>query len=183
MGPFMLTDLIGQDINVATTRSVWNRLNNPSRLAPSTKQESLVERGNLGRKTGCGAYAHDDKDNIVPAVFIEAQELEISDHLTTAINDFCLEASNTSGSMLEKYIFARVLCGIMNEAMWSCTEGVASVSDIDTAMKLGTNYPQGPLEWAEKIGIDKVQQLLAALNETVSDDRFASPPFGTVSAS
>ena len=70
MGPFMLTDLIGQDINVATTRSVWDRLGNPSRLAPSAKQESLVERGNFGRKSGCGAYAHDDKDNMVPAVLL-----------------------------------------------------------------------------------------------------------------
>jgi len=181
MGPFMLTDLIGQDINVATTRSVWQRLGNPSRLAPSAKQESLVEHGNLGRKTGCGAYAHDDKNNVVPALIMDCQEVEISDELTAAINDFCLEASCTSGSMLEKYIFARVLGGIMNEAMWAVTEGVANQEDIDTAMKLGTNYPQGPLEWAENIGIEKVQHLLCALNETVSDNRFASPPFGTVS--
>ena len=85
--------------------------------------------------------------------------------------------------MLEKYIFARVLGGIINEAMWAVTEEVASQKDIDTAMKLGTNYPHGPLEWAGKIGLKKVQQLLAALNETVADNRFASPPFGTVSVS
>ena len=66
--------------------------------------------------------------------------------------------------------------------MWAVTEGVANAKDIDTAMKLGTNYPQGPLEWAENIGINKVQRLLCALNETVADNRFASPPFGTVSA-
>ena len=83
--------------------------------------------------------------------------------------------------MLEKYIFARVLGGIMNEAMWAVSEGVASEKDIDTAMKLGTNYPQGPLAWEQKIGIKKVQRLLAALNETVADNRFSSPPYGTVS--
>ena len=182
MGPFMLTDLIGQDVNVATTRSVWQRLGNPSRLAPSAKQESLVEHGNLGRKTGCGAYAHDDRNNIVPAIIMESQEVEIPDELASAINAFCLEASCTGGTMLEKYIFARVLGGIMNEAMWAVTEGVASAKDIDTAMKMGTNYPQGPLEWADKIGVEKVQRLLSALNETVADDRFASPPFGAVSA-
>ena len=182
MGPFMLTDLIGQDINVATTRSVWNRLRKPSRLAPSAKQESLVERGNLGRKTGCGAYAHDDKDNIVPAIIMEKEDLEISEDLSSAISAFCLEASCKAGSTLEKYIFARVLGGIINEAMWAVTQEVASQKDIDTAMKLGTNYPYGPLEWAEKIGLEKVQHLLTALNETVADDRFASPPFGTVSA-
>ena len=61
-------------------------------------------------------------------------------------------------------------------------EGVATQKDINTAMKMGTNYPQGPLEWAEKVGLEKVQRLLATLNETVSDDRFAAPPFGAVSA-
>ncbi len=182
MGPFMLTDLIGQDINVATTRSVWERLGEPNRLAPSEKQESLVEKGRFGRKSGCGAYAHDDKDNIIAAIFIETQELEVSERLEKAINDFCLEATCISGSLVEKYIFSRVLGGIMNEAMWAVTDKVASAKDIDIAMTLGTNYPLGPFEWIDKIGIDNVQNLLAALNETVADDRFASPPFGTVSA-
>ena len=180
MGPFLLTDLIGQDINVATTQSVWERLDRPSRLAPSDKQISLVERGNLGRKTGCGAYAHDDKDNRVPAIVMETEDLELSKHLEEAVNDFCLEATCISGSMLERYIFARVLVGIINEALWAVAEGVSSPKDIDTAMKLGTNYPKGPIEWADKIGIEKVHTLLNALNETVSDNRFASPPFETV---
>jgi len=183
MGPFMLTDLIGQDINVATTRSIWERLGKPTRLAPSAKQETLVEKGHLGRKTGCGAYAHDDKDTVVPAILIETQELEISAELERVIHDFCLEASCISGSLVEKYIFARVLCGVINEAMWAVTDGVASAQDIDTAMKLGTNYPYGPIEWAHRIGLDRVQHLLEALNETVSDNRFSSPPFGAVSAS
>lgn len=183
MGPFMLTDLIGQDINVATTRSVWERLGKPTRLAPNDLQESLVSKGHLGRKTGCGAYAHDDKDNQVPAILIDIKDLDISDRLEQAINDFCLEASCISGSMVEKYIFSRVLVGIINEAMWAVTENVASARDIDTAMKLGTNYLYGPLEWADKIGIEKVQYLLEALNKTVSDNRFSSPPYGTVSAS
>ena len=177
MGPFILTDLIGQDVNVATTRSVWDRLGRPSRLAPSEMQESLIVNEYLGKKTGRGAYAHDDKDNVVPAIVIEIQKPELSDQLKNAINTFCLEATCTSGSMLEKYIFSRVLIGIINEAMWAEKDGVASAEDIDTALKLGTNYPKGPFEWVEQIGLGNVQDLLLALNETVSDDRFSSPPF------
>ena len=182
MGPFLLTDLIGQDVNVATTRSVWERLDKPSRLAPSQLQESLVAKGQLGKKSGCGAYAHDDKNNRAPAIVMESQELELSERLTEAINAFCLEATCTSGSMLEKYIFSRVLIGIINEAMWAEKDGVASAEDIDTALKLGTNYPKGPFEWTEQIGMDRVQELLVSLNETVSDDRFSSPPYDPVSA-
>jgi 3-hydroxybutyryl-CoA dehydrogenase len=182
IGPFLLMDMIGHDVSVASTRSIWERLGRPNRLAPSNKQESLVARGNLGRKTGCGAYAHDDKDNRVPAILIEKQELEISDRLVEAINAFCLEATCLSGSTLEKYIFTRVLGSIINEAMWTMTEGVANAHDIDTAMQLGMNFPRGPLAWAAKIGIENVHNLLAGLNETVTDNRFTAPPFGTVSA-
>ncbi len=182
IGPFLLMDMIGQDVCVTSTRSIWERLGRPNRLAPSIKQESLIARGNLGRKTGCGAYAHDDKDNRVPAILIESQELEIADRLADAINAFCLEATCLSGSTLEKYIFARVLGGIINEAMWAITEGVANAQDIDTAMKLGMNFPMGPIEWSQQIGLDTVQNLLACFNETVADDRFLAPPFGTVSA-
>jgi 3-hydroxybutyryl-CoA dehydrogenase len=182
IGPFMLTDMIGHDISVASTRSIWERLGRPNRLAPSKKQESLIARGNLGRKTGCGAYAHDDRDNLVPAIIIETHELELSNQLEEAINSFCLEATCISGSMLEKYIFSRVLVGIINEAMWAITEGVASGKDIDTAMKLGMNFPMGPIEWSQKIGVDNVNALLAGLNETVGDNRFSTPPFGAVSA-
>ncbi|MBC8308966.1 MAG: 3-hydroxybutyryl-CoA dehydrogenase [Planctomycetes bacterium] len=182
IGPFLLTDMIGQDISVASTRSIWERLGRPNRLAPIKKQESLIARGNLGRKTGCGAYAHDDRDNRVPAVIIETQELELSNQLEEAINTFCLEATCISGSMLEKYIFSRVLVGIINEAMWAITEGVASAKDVDTAMKLGMNFPLGPIEWSQRIGLNNVHALLTSLNKTVVDNRFLAPPFDTVSA-
>ena len=51
MGPLELTDLIGQDINAATTHSVWEQLGKPSRLVPSKMQISLVKEGRLGLKT------------------------------------------------------------------------------------------------------------------------------------
>ncbi len=176
MGPFMLTDLIGQDINVATTQSVWERLDKPSRLAPSHLQTSLVEKNHLGKKTGRGAYAHDDNGNATPAIIQDSCELELSDVLSNAINSFCLEATCTSGTPLAKYIFSRVLVSIINEALWAKSEGVASEQDIDTAMKLGTNYPNGPFEWTERIGMEKVLELLVALNQTVDDGRFEAPP-------
>ena len=183
MGPFMLTDLIGQDINVATTNSVWVRLDRPSRLAPSPLQASLVEHHHLGKKSGRGAYAHDGEGNATPAIILERNELEISDELTNAINAFCLEATRTSGSQLAKYIFSRVLISIINEALWAKSEGVASEQDIDTAMKLGTNYPKGPFEWAVQVGMDKVLELLDEFNKTVNDGRFTAPPSTTLATS
>ncbi len=56
-------------------------------------------------------------------------------------------------------IGARVLASIINEALLLKEEGAANQTDIDLAMKLGTNYPKGPFEWAEQIGWDEIHQL------------------------
>jgi 3-hydroxybutyryl-CoA dehydrogenase len=69
---------------------------------------------------------------------------------------------------------ARAVAMIINEAFFGLGEGISSKEDIDIAMKLGTNYPFGPFEWAYKIGLDKVINLLTVLNET--DDRYAPAP-------
>ena len=61
---------------------------------------------------------------------------------------------------------ARVLASIINEAYLLHSEGSASRSDIDQAMKLGTNYPMGPFEWSEQIGPEAVHALLKRLSET-----------------
>jgi len=56
MGPFRLMDLIGNDINLAVTQSIYEAMNQEPRLAPSTLQEAKVAAGDLGRKTGKGYY-------------------------------------------------------------------------------------------------------------------------------
>ncbi len=63
------------------------------------------------------------------------------------------------------FLSARVLAAIINEAYLSLEEGVSSREDIDTAMKLGTNYPMGPFEWSEKIGKSRIYVLLNEMAE------------------
>ena len=63
------------------------------------------------------------------------------------------------------FITPRVICMIINEAYFALAEGVSTKSDIDTAMKLGTAYPYGPFEWAEKIGLKKIHLLLSRLSK------------------
>ena len=61
------------------------------------------------------------------------------------------------------FITPRVISMIINEAFIALKEGVSTKEEIDVAMKLGTNYPYGPFEWAEKIGIDRIKALLEKL--------------------
>jgi 3-hydroxybutyryl-CoA dehydrogenase len=60
-------------------------------------------------------------------------------------------------------ISARILATIINEAWFTKEEEVSSEEDIDTAMRLGTNYPMGPFEWGERIGLENIAGLLAVL--------------------
>jgi 3-hydroxybutyryl-CoA dehydrogenase len=64
------------------------------------------------------------------------------------------------------FISARVLGMIINEAYFALEEEVSSKEEIDTAMKLGTNYPYGPFEWGNKVGLKNVYDLLFALAQT-----------------
>ncbi|MCE2894933.1 MAG: 3-hydroxyacyl-CoA dehydrogenase family protein [Flammeovirgaceae bacterium] len=70
----------------------------------------------------------------------------------------------------------RVICMIINEAFYTVQEGTASKKDIDIAMKLGTNYPLGPFEWAKKIGIENVYLVLDSVYKDTKDERYKICP-------
>jgi 3-hydroxybutyryl-CoA dehydrogenase len=73
-------------------------------------------------------------------------------------------------------VFPRILSLIINEAAFAITEGTASVEAIDIAMKKGTNYPLGPLEWAEIIGLDDVYAVLLGLHKQFGEERYRPAP-------
>lgn len=66
----------------------------------------------------------------------------------------------------------RVVCMIINEAYMAAEEGTASREDINIAMKLGTNYPKGPFEWCEEIGIRRVYGVLYAVYKATGNERY-----------
>lgn len=69
------------------------------------------------------------------------------------------------------FISARIIAMVINEAYFALSENVGTKQAINTAMRLGTNYPYGPFEWAEMIGINKIYALLQKLSAT--DKRYA----------
>lgn len=68
----------------------------------------------------------------------------------------------------------RVLAMIINEAYFTWSAGVSSKAEIDTAMKLGTGYPYGPFEWADKIGLEPIARLLLKLS--AAEERYSPAP-------
>ena len=69
------------------------------------------------------------------------------------------------------FISARIIAMIINEAYYALEENVSSKEQIDIALKLGTNYPYGPFEWSEKIGLENIYQLLKNLSH--QDKRYS----------
>lgn len=70
----------------------------------------------------------------------------------------------------------RIVFMIINEAFYTLQEGTAEKSAIDTAMKLGTNYPVGPFEWCEKAGLENVYLTLEALYQDTHEERYKICP-------
>ncbi len=73
-------------------------------------------------------------------------------------------------------VMPRILCMLINEAYFAVTESVAMPQDIDSAMKLGTNYPSGPIEWSDRIGVGNVAAVLDALHAELGEDRYRLAP-------
>jgi len=74
------------------------------------------------------------------------------------------------------FIVNRILIPMLNEAVFVLEGGLASAEDIDTAMKLGTNQPMGPLQLADFIGLDTVLAICEVLHGELGDDKYRPAP-------
>lgn len=108
--------------------------------------------------------------------FLQHTTWEVAGHVSekekeilAALNKTIIECADEPG-----FIAARIIAMIINEAYFAKGENVSTEAEIDIAMKLGTNYPYGPFEWAEKIGIQQVYELLLQLAK--QDARYQPSP-------
>lgn len=74
------------------------------------------------------------------------------------------------------FISNRILCPMINEAVFALYEGVGSVDAIDTVMKLGMNHPMGPLALADLVGLDVVLFVMEVLHRDLGEDKYRPCP-------
>ncbi len=292
MGPLELTDLVGQDVNLAVSRSVWEQTFHDPRYAPSTLQQELVAAGRLGRKSGRGIYRYEadaadaaaaprpDPDRtpsttsarpapaavldiggfVVLAGLVERMRsagvgvrsvprgeepsyrgrhagasdtdpaklpealpggglllpsggrlvetegetatarsigaphilidwaLDITETTRVAVAACAgcprqvldeaiglLQAAGLAVSVIEDVpglVVARTVAMLVNEATDLVARGTARASDVDTAMRLGTSYPLGPLAWGERLSATRVTAVLDALHAGTPTGRY-----------
>ena len=274
MGPFELMDLIGHDVNLAVTRSVFDAYFGDPRFTPSLIQQALVDGGRLGRKSGRGFFDYaegaaapavsnepaaalpatiavrtgsasgqilatrlqaagiafreeggiaddtcllraDDArvyltdgrsatqcaaDSAWPATVMAdlALDLATARRIALAPSDMCSgEAFQAAVGVFQAAGFAvsrfadvpglavmRTVAMLANEAADAVNQGVCNAAAADTAMRLGVNYPRGPLAWADQVGPRHILAVLDNLARLYGEDRYrASPLLRRVAAS
>lgn len=266
MGPFELADIVGQDVNLAVSRSVWEQTFHDPRYAPTGSQQRLVDAGRLGRKTGRGVFRYGDdvptEDGSRPPVppaprhrpppwvryregwsvmapllerissagvqiqpiggdgpdcaddiglllpsggrLVETSGLRALDiGQDVVVLDWAFDPARTrrvaiapaptcpgrtvgeacgllQAAGLEVtvvgdtagVIVARTVAMLVNEAADLVARGEASGPDVDTAMRLGTGYPLGPLEWGDQLGAACVAEVIEGLHAAVPTGRY-----------
>jgi len=180
MGPFELIDLIGLDVNLSVARSFYAQGGEPERWRPSKIQAELVGEGRLGRKSGCGFYDYSDPPNpssTVPSHQRARQGDSGAGEITLGLSELAKidPAAPT--------ILPRLVAQIANEAAFALEEEIGSPADMDTAMRLGFNWPRGPLELTELIGADRAVALLEELREEYGDAYRPAPRLIAAAAS
>ncbi len=74
------------------------------------------------------------------------------------------------------FVVNRILCPMINEAIFAYSESVASAEDIDRAMVLGANHPIGPLALADMVGLDTLLHVLDGLHQELGEDKYRPAP-------
>jgi len=113
----------------------------------------------------------------VPLVEL-VKALDTSNETVAKVKEFAARLGKTAIEVYEYpgYVTTRAIVPLLNEAMYILLEGIATAKDIDTAMKLGYNFQNGPLEMADMMGLDEVLAWMDTLWKTLGEPRYRACP-------
>lgn len=140
MGAFELADYTGIDVIVLASKSIKER--DPNTPPVCSQFQRLYEKGNYGLKSGKGFYEYRGGVYERPSIPREAGE---------------------------KVDLVELMAPAINSAAWIVRNGVASLDDVETGVKLGLGWPKGVFQYADELGLDKVAAALTKAAERYGD--------------
>jgi len=108
---------------------------------------------------------------IIKGLATSVETLQVTLELCKVMGKEAVEANDAPG-----FISNRILCPMINEAIFALQEGVGTKEAIDTVMKLGMNHPMGPLTLADLIGLDVVLFIMEVLQRDLGEDKYRPAP-------
>ncbi|TAK00406.1 MAG: hypothetical protein EPO39_15720 [Candidatus Manganitrophaceae bacterium] len=157
MGPFILSDMIGIDVAVKVADILFDAYG--PRVNPAELWTALYQAGRYGTKSGAGFYDYaEGKGESVESIIGRIQK--------------------QTGKKGSRFSVNRLMMPMINEAVISLQEGVATAGDIDIAMMAGTGFPQdkgGPLHYADQVGVDVVLSELQTLAKELGPRFWPAP--------
>jgi 3-hydroxyacyl-CoA dehydrogenase len=157
VGPFALLDTVGLDISYDVARILFESYG--PRMAPAALLAELVKAERFGVKNGHGFYEYEGPDTGMLERLIE-------------------KVRHETGHRNTPWKPTRLLFAMVNEAVLALQEGVASARDIDLAMVAGIGFPkekEGPLHYADALGIDTVLAELELYGRTLGERFWPAP--------
>jgi 3-hydroxybutyryl-CoA dehydrogenase len=103
---------------------------------------------------------------------------QTSDTTVETARAFCTAVGKTPITVKDSpgFVVNRILFPMINEAVYALDEGVADAADIDTGLKLGANFPMGPLALADLVGLDTTKAILETLHRDLGDAKYVPCP-------
>jgi 3-hydroxybutyryl-CoA dehydrogenase len=138
----------------ATEQSSW--VNHKGRLVGFCSLPTLIETGLV---------------EVAPTVFSPAETIQVVQRFFRSVGKETELVQDRVGM-----VFPRIICQVINEAAFALQEEIAAPQDIDMAMRVGSNFPLGPIEWADKLGMRQVYAVLSALHRDLGEDRYRISP-------
>lgn len=108
---------------------------------------------------------------VIRAIQTSPETAQAVEEVTAQINKTAVRVADSYG-----FVVNRILIPMINEAIFTLGEGVATAEEIDTAMKLGANHPIGPLALGDLIGLDVVLAIMNVLNQGFNDPKYRPAP-------
>lgn len=108
---------------------------------------------------------------VIRAIQTSPETAQLVEEVTAQINKTAVRVADSYG-----FVVNRILIPMINEAIFTLGEGVATAAEIDTAMKLGANHPIGPLALGDLIGLDVVLAIMTVLNQGFNDPKYRPAP-------